>query len=257
MKTKNIDTGLLPNLDDMVPGNSIDCIIIGFEDQQLKILILKWKFVEDLWAVPGGFIQVDEDLDKAAVRVLRERTGIELPFLEQFKTFGNCGRRDPDILQQIIDSRNSNPKIIEWFQNRFISTGYVSLVDIQKCQLKLDLISEEMKWAPLNNLPPLIFDHHEIVVSGVNYIRNQMNYLPVGISLLPEKFTMKDLQGLYEAILNRKLDRGNFQRKMLKLGIFIRHEKELKGGSHKAPYLYSFDKEKYNKLLVNGFGFNS
>ena len=156
-----------------------------------------------------------------------------------------------------MDFLGTKGKITDWFKQRFITTGYLSLVDIQKCGPKPDAFSEIIKWSPLDELPDLIFDHNEIVKCAIDFVKNQINYLPIGITLLPEKFTMKQLQSLYEAILGKKLDRGNFQRKMLKLEIFIRHEKQLEGGAHKAPYLYSFDKDKYKELLEQGFGFNS
>lgn len=245
------------DIDDLVPGQSVDCVILGFEEQQLKILVLKWKHASDLWALPGGFVYKDEDLNIAAIRVLKERTGIELPFLEQYKTFGNAHRRDNETLIKNIDAMQVSKRIRDWFDQRFISTGYFSLIDIKKCDLTPDMYSEAIRWIPIEELPGLIFDHNHMVDSALAYIRNQINYLPIGINLLSEKFTMKELQGLYESILQRKLDRGNFQRKMLKLGIFNRHEKQLEGGAHKAPYLYSFDEEKYNKLLKQGFGFNS
>ena len=110
-------------------------------------------------------------------------------------------------------------------------------------------MSESIDWYGIHELPDLIYDHREMVEEAIRYVRNQINYLPIGMTLLPEKFTMKELQNLYESILEKKLDRGNFQRKMLKLGIFKRHEKQLDGGAHKAPYLYSFDEEKYQDLL--------
>ncbi len=257
MKSKDFVGNKVFDLDQLIPGQSIDCVIIGFEQQELKVLVLKWKAKGNIWALPGGFIYKEEDMDKAAIRVLKERTGIELPFLEQFKTFGNVGRRDIDILIKNMKSIGVNEKMSEWFKQRFITTGYLSLVDIQKCDPKPDFSSEMIKWASLDELPDLIFDHNDIVKTAIDYIKNQINYLPIGLTLLPQKFTMKELQGLYESILRKKLDRGNFQRKMLKLDIFIRHEKHLEGGAHKAPYLYSFDNEKYNKLLEKGFGFNS
>lgn len=245
------------SIDDLVPGHSVDCVILGFEDQQLKILVLKWKRASNFWALPGGFIYKDEDIDLAAVRVLKERTGIELPFLEQFKTFGDAKRRDDATLDKNLDAMQVGKRIRDWFDQRFITTGYFSLVDIRKCGLTPDMYSEGIFWKPIDALPELIFDHSRMVDSALSYIKNQINYLPIGINLLSEKFTMKELQGLYESILQKKLDRGNFQRKMLKLDIFIRHEKQLDGGAHKAPYLYSFDKEKYEKLMEQGFGFNS
>jgi len=257
MKNKDLAKNLILDLDQLVPGQSVDCVIMGFEQNELKILVLKWKAEGEIWALPGGFVFKDENLDKAAIRVLKERTGIELPFLEQFKTFGNVNRRDVDILVKNMKSMGMDSKMVDWFKQRFITTGYLSLVDIQKCDPKPDFSSEMIKWASLEELPHLIFDHNKIVKIALDFIKNRINYLPIGITLLPEKFTMKSLQNLYESILQKKLDRGNFQRKMLKLNIFIRHEKQLEGGAHKAPYLYSFDEEKYKKLLEQGYGFYS
>lgn len=254
-KTKNSLINF--DINNFVPGQSVDCVIFGFENGELKILVLKWKAPGELWALPGGFVYKDEDLDKAAIRVLKERTGIDIPFLEQFKTFGKVDRRDKDTLVKNLESILVNQDIIEWFGNRFISTGYLSLVDIRKCSLTADLSSEAIEWFNLEDLPDLIYDHKEMVETALKYVQNQINYLPIGLNLLPEKFTMKELQMLYESILGRKLDRGNFQRKMLKLEIFIRHEKQLEGGAHKAPYLYSFDKEKYQELLDKAIGFVS
>jgi 8-oxo-dGTP diphosphatase len=161
------------------------------------------------------------------------------------------------MLKKNIQSVGAKGKIADWFCERFITTGYVSLIDIRQCDPTPDFSSEQIKWVSLEELPDLIFDHKQIVETAIRYIKNQINYLPIGMNLLPERFTMKQLQYLYEGILQKKLDRGNFQRKMLKLGIFIRHEKQLEGGAHKAPYLYSFDKEKYEIFLVQGFGFNA
>ncbi len=257
MKEKDLSIITEFDVDQFVAGQSVDCVIFGFQDQELKILALKWKIKGSFWALPGGFIYKDEDMDKAAIRVLKERTGVDLPFLEQFKTFGDISRRDDDTVSKNLESIKMEGKIANWFQERFISTGYLSLVDIDQCKLNTDFASEKIEWISIDQLPDLIFDHNQMVSAALAFIRNQINYLPIGINLLPKKFTMKELQALYEGILRKPLDRGNFQRKMLKLEIFIRHEKQLEGGAHKAPYLYSFDKEKYNELLEKGFGFNS
>ena len=236
-----------------IPGQSIDCVIVGFDRQELRILVLKWKGV-DMWALPGGFIQKEEDMDKAATRILKERSGIELPFLEQFQTFGEKDRRDQATLDMHRELLDMDEEVAQWFNQRFISTGFLSLVDVHQCKPKPDHISDAVEWRSIDDLPRLIFDHNKIVATALKYIRNQINYLPIGLTLLPEKFTMKQLQHLYESILQRKLDRGNFQRKMLKLGIFQRLEKQIQGGAHRAPYLYSFDKKKYDQLLQSGFG---
>lgn len=243
--------------DILVAGLSVDCVAIGFEENKLKVLILKWKAGEEMWALPGGFVFKNENINNAATRVLNERTGVNLPFLEQFHTFGAVNRRDQKTLEKNLKSVGVKGDLMKWFAQRFVSVGYVSLVDIEKCNLKPDFSSISIKWAGLDELPNLIFDHNHIVDSALDYMKNQINYLPIGITLLPEKFTMKQLQFLYEAILQKQLDRGNFQRKMLKLGIFIRHEKKLEGKANKAPYLYSIDKEKYENLLLKGYGFTS
>ncbi len=260
MNKKTIPDEALFDTDPFMPGLSVDCVTIGFEDNKLKVLVLKWKTLGGLWTLPGGFVFKNEDLNEAAIRVLKERTGIKLPFLEQFHTFGAVNRRDPNEIDGFIKNLESfgiEGELMNWFSQRFVSAGYVSLIDIQKCNLKTDVFSAEIKWASLEELPDLILDHNHIVKTALDYIKNLLQYLPVGITLLPEKFTMKELQYLYEAILQKKLDRGNFQRKMLKLDIFNRHEKMMEGKANKAPYLYSIDKERYEKLLANGYGFSS
>lgn len=203
MKSKGILENMALDLDQFVPGHSIDCVIIGFEQQELKILILKWKAKGNIWALPGGLVHKEEDLDKAAIRALQERTGIKLPFLEQFKTFGNLNRRDGNILAQNMEFLGIKGKMADWFKQRFITTGYLSLVDIQKCDPQPDFSSEIIKWSSLDELPDLIFDHNYIVKTALDYIKNLIHYLPIGITLLPEKFTMKELQYLYEAILQK------------------------------------------------------
>jgi 8-oxo-dGTP diphosphatase len=240
-----------------IPGVSIDCVVIGFDLEELHILLLKWK-EHDLWMLPGGFIRLDEDMDQAATRILEERTGIKLPYLKQFHTFGDVARRKKTGLSNLINSRDeTDTKIISFLEQRFISTGYLSLVDMRNGTLTPDALSDECIWTPVNQLPELLFDHGAIVEKAMEQLRNRINYMPVGISLLPEKFTMKEFQTLYEFILSKRLDRGNFQKKMLKLGFLERHEKQLSGGAHKAPYLYSFNKNRYSELIEKGIGYLS
>lgn len=241
----------------LMPGLSIDCVIFGFDLKDLTILVLKWQKL-DFWTLPGGFIRQDEDMDKAATRILEERSGISLPYLRQFHTFGNVDRRKnaPDI--KVADQASRNYEFpLQWLKQRFISTGYLSLVDMRQSNPMPDLLTEACQWKPIKALPELIYDHRDIVDKALAQIRNQINYLPIGLSLLPDKFTMKDLQTLYEAILNKELDRGNFQKKMLKLGFLHRLEKQHTGASHKAPFLYSFKEERYNELLEQGIGYMS
>ncbi len=239
-----------------VPGYSVDCVIFRYRDHDLQVLLLKWKSV-DIWALPGGFVFKNEDIDEAALRVVRERVGIESIFLNQFYTFGRYNRRDLDQVKLLFDIMGMNsPLMMHWFAQRFITTAYLALVNTSKQYVpETEFISSACEWTPLSNLPKLAFDHLEIIEKARERLRVQVNYLPVGINLLNETFTIKELQQLYETIMDIKLDRSNFQRRILKLGILVRLEKKFDGGSHKAPYLYSFDKEKYRELNERGISF--
>jgi 8-oxo-dGTP diphosphatase len=238
------------------PGVSIDCVVIGFDQDLLHILLLNWK-EHDLWMLPGGFVNLDEDMDQAATRILEERTSIKLPYLTQFHTFGDVNRRDKNMLAEFAGMLDgaSFAKLNDFLKQRFISTGYLSLVNIKTCKPTADIMSDYCDWIPVNQIPTLLFDHDKIVGKALEQLKIRINYLPIGIALLPEKFTMKEFQSLYECILDKKLDRGNFQKKILKLGILDRYEKMLSGKAHKAPYLYAFNKERYNELLEKGIGY--
>lgn len=245
-----------------LPGNSIDCVIFGYQNQQLHILLLQWKH-KKVWALPGGFIHMNEDMDEAAERILSDRTSLDAIFLKQFHTFGKKNRSKPSSKVQLKQRKQfikeiyeENQFLIDWLTKRFISTGYFALVDIEKTNPLPDVLSETCEWKSLNEMPALIMDHDEIVQKALEQLRVQLNYLPVGLSLLPEKFTMQDLQKLYEAILQKPQERSNFHRKILKLGFLNRHEKQMTGAANKAPFLYSFDKKKYKSLLEEGIGFS-
>jgi 8-oxo-dGTP diphosphatase len=250
-------TKLLDDISSFMPGVSIDCVVIGFDLTELQILLLKLHG-HDLWMLPGGFIYLREDMDQAATRILEQRTGIRLPYLIQFHTFGDVNRREKAKVPILPHPENSKHETIRSFlEQRFISTGYLSLVDMQSCAPTADVLSDECAWTPVNRLPQLGYDHREIVDKALEQLRNRINYMPVGMSLLPEKFTMKEFQTLYEKVLQRPLDRGNFQKKMLKLGFLDRQEKQRSGGAHKAPYLYTFNLKRYNELVEKGIGYIS
>ena len=240
-----------------IPGISIDCVIIGFNLEELHILLLKWKDL-DLYMLPGGFVHLDEDMNQAATRILEERTGIKLPYLKQFHTFGAVNRREKDMLTELGTPQGEFfANMAAFLKQRFITTGYLSLVDMRNSTPTPDFMSDQCNWVPVKKLPELVFDHNSIAERALFELRTQINYLPVGITLLPEKFTMKAYQTLYEEILHTNLDRGNFQKKLLKLGILDRGEKQHSGRAHKAPYLYTFNRERYNELLKKGIGYMS
>lgn len=228
-----------------LPHISVDCVIFGFHDDQLKVLLLKWK-ESGTWCVPGGFIKRNESLDDSAKRILKERTGLENIFLRQFFAFGDPHRERGKRPFKIMNT------VKTWLMERFITVGYWSLVEYSKVTPHPDWLSEECRWWKVQEIPKLLYDHNNIVTKAHEALRNSLYDHPVGYNLLPEKFTMPELQRLYETILNTSLDRRNFQKKMLALDIFEKLSERKTGGAHKAPFLYRFDKKKYEKAMKQG-----
>jgi ADP-ribose pyrophosphatase YjhB (NUDIX family) len=225
-----------------LPHLSIDCVVFGFHDATLKVLLTKIKD-QNLWALPGGYVLKNENLHDAANRILLNRTGAENIYLQQFRVFGDLNRSE-GFFEEYPDSL--------WNKQRFISVGYYALVDYSKVHLVVDTISDACEWKPINDLPQLMMDHKTILDKALVKLRKELNYKPIGYNLLPEKFTMPELQKLYEIILGKSLNRGNFFRKMLRYDILIKLEESRKGGAHKAPILYQFDIEKYQVALKDG-----
>jgi ADP-ribose pyrophosphatase YjhB (NUDIX family) len=229
---------------------SIDCVIFGFHNSQLKVLLLKMKYTHE-WALPGGFVKLDETVEEAATRVLRERTGLGDIFLKQFKVFSapDRSKKNPAV-NDLIESGDQPD--MEWFDKRFISVGMYALVDFTNVIPMPDYFSEEAVWKRLDEIGNLMLDHNQIVLKALNTLRLQISYQPIGYNLLPEKFTMPELQTLYETILGKTLDRRNFQRKMISYDILTKLPETKKGGAHKAPFLYEFNLENYRKALESG-----
>ena len=232
---------------------SLDCVVFGFHNNQLKVLLIRRKFTKE-WALPGGFVREDESIEIAATRVLQERTGLDDIFLKQFKVFSEPERskRNP-IVQDLVDS-GANPDL-EWFNQRFISVSFYALVDFSKVEPSPDSISDLCSWKNLDEVDSLILDHCQILEKALETLRLQLNYQPIGFNLLPDKFTMPELQTLYETILEMQLDRRNFRKKILDTDLLIDHNQTMKGVAHKAAKFYSFDKKKYTELSERGFKF--
>ena len=226
---------------------SIDCVVFGFHEGLLKVLALKVKN-EESWYLPGGFVQKNEPIDDAANRILKDRTGLDEIFLQQFRVFGDPDRARPhhDLYEDMI------PESENWFASRFLTIGYYALVDFVNVNPTPDQHAVSCTWYDMNDLPDLKLDHAQILQAALDTLRLQLNYQPIGYNLMPKEFTMPELQKLYETILDKKLDRRNFQRRMLGFGILNRSDKPRKGGAHKAPYLYSFDLENYQNALKEG-----
>lgn len=220
-------------------GIAIDAVIFGFHDNQLKVLLIKYKNT-DIYALPGGFINEKEDLNAAARRVVKERTGLDDIYLDQFHVFGDYARFDATPLKTIMRSNGQNPPDDHWLFERFISVGYYALVDFVLVKPSPAAIFDSCDWYDLNNMPALIQDHTQIVEKALQTLRANLDDKLIGFNLLPQDFTMGDLQNLYETILDKRLLRPAFQRKMLSLGILERVAKKFTGGAHKAPYVYRF-----------------
>ncbi|MGB5269383.1 NUDIX hydrolase [Eudoraea sp.] len=225
---------------DYIPHLAYDSVIFGFNGEQLKILVLEYHNT-NFFALPGGFVKRTENLDDAVQRGLRERTGLDNIYLEQFHTFGTISRSAPKTMRKILTENNFEVKENYWMFDRFISVAYYALINYDEVNPKPDALSDSINWYAIDELPPLMMDHQEIVEKALQVLRVNLDRKLISMNLLPPKFTMKQLQQVYEAILGEKLRRTSFQRKMLAMDILQRHEKLFQGKAHKAPYLYSFN----------------
>jgi 8-oxo-dGTP diphosphatase len=215
---------------------AIDCIIFGWDDDQLKLLILKRDFepAKGQNSLIGGFVRENESLDEAARRILYELTGLSDIYLEQLNAYGEVDR-DPG--------------------ERTISVAYFALLKIQN--LDAEYVREHgAHWVNISKLPKLIFDHNLMVQKAIRRLRRRAKSEPTGFELLPKKFTLPQLQGLYEEIYQTEFDNRNFRKKVLAMNILKKLDEKDKSCSKKGAYLYKFDKKKYDRLLRNGFHFD-
>ncbi|MCY7328275.1 MAG: NUDIX domain-containing protein [Saprospiraceae bacterium] len=227
------------NSTDYLPHLSVDCVIFGFHGHKLKVVLPKLKKIP-LCSLPGGYVRTQESVHEAAQRILRERTGLENIYLEQFSVFGESDRADPQVLRDFLASNNISIPADSWLMQRFISIGYYALVDFSQVTTAVGVFDESCEWYDLEQLPDLVFDHADIIQKALETLRLMLDHKLVVFKLLPETFTMKELQTLHETILGQELRRDNFQRKMLSTGILQRVEKKFTGAANKAPYLYRF-----------------
>ena len=227
-----------------LPHLSADPVIFGFDQNELKVLLAKMNYRKQ-WLLPGGYIKKDEDLDEAVVRILESRTGITNVYLEEFGVFGKKSRSE-FYFEDFDDSL--------FQKQRFITVGYYALYNSYEITPKADEMSETCEWICLRQLPEiqLAMDHREIIEKALLTLREKISSKPIGYNLLPVKFTLPELQKLYEAILGKTLNRGNFYRKIQHSGIVKKLKEQRRGGAHKSPDLYSFDDEQYTKALKNG-----
>lgn len=216
---------------------AVDSIILGYDEggRELKILLLKRKFQPAMgeWSLMGGFLKSDESIDDAAKRILHQLTGLSNVYMEQLYSFGEIDR-DPG--------------------DRIISVAYFALIKINDSDLEL-VKNHGATWIPISDLPQLIFDHNQMVERALKKLQVRARTQPIGFELLPEKFTIPQLQGLYEAIYNKPLDKRNFRRKLLAMNLLEKLEEKEKESSRKGAWYYRFDAGKYEDLLKRGFNF--
>lgn len=222
-----------------LPHVSIDSVVFGFKNASLNVLLLKIKN-DDHWILPGGYINKNESIDDAAQRILFERSGADKIFLNNFGVFGDLNRSE-DYFKDYPDHL--------WHKQRFITIGYYALVNQSDVTPVIDIFSDSCEWVSVNHLPKMAMDHQSIIMKALAALREHISYKPIGYNLLPEHFTMPELQSLYETILGQKLNRGNFYRKIMRYNILTKLDEPRKGGAHKAPHLYKFDKENYEQAL--------
>ncbi|MGY3086986.1 8-oxo-dGTP diphosphatase [Hymenobacter sp. UYAg731] len=239
-----------------LPHLSIDCVIFGYHDQQLKILLIRYHDQEN-WSLPGGYVERNEALTDAAYRILYEKTRLTNLFLQQFYIFGDS----PTRLNRIEIENNHNKAYAKvniainddhWLSKRTLSVGYYALVDYQAVTITPEFLVEGHSWVDINSIPQLQYDHNEIIDKALITLRSQLYQQPIGQNLLPEKFTLPEIHSLYESILDRQFDRRNFRKKLLALGLVTQLEERRKIGQHRSPFLYAFNPENADKLFEEG-----
>lgn len=221
---------------EIIDALSIDCLIFGFQDAKLEVLLVEHGegIIKGKWALPGGWVTYNENIDDAAYRILKDLTGVEHLYLEQLHAFGDINR---------------------YPNKRVITIAYLALTKPENYQLIPGFTASDARWFPVKEVQELPYDHLEILHAGMASLKRKVKYEPIGFNLLPEKFTLLELQELYEAILEVKLDKPNFRRKMMKMNLLLPCHEKQEGVSHRAARLYRFDKEVYDKLQQKGFNF--
>ena len=218
------------------PSLTVDCVVFGLDDEDLKVLLIQRGLppFEGRWALPGGFVRIGESLEEAARRELSEETGVGDVFLEQLYTLGDLDR-DP--------------------RERVVTVAYYALVNLRDHKVQAATDASDAAWFTLDDPPRLAFDHGRILRLAHERLRGKVRYQPIGFELLPEKFTLRQLQTLYEKVLGRALDKRNFRKKILSMGVLEELDEIETDVAHRAARLYRFDKKNYDRLRRKGFNF--
>ena len=219
------------------PSLTVDCALFGYDTDELRLLLIRRGLppFEGQWALPGGFVAMQETLDEAAARELREETGVTCSYLEQLYTFGAV-ERDP--------------------RERVVTVAYFGLVNLDDHRVEAATDASDAAWFAIDDLPQLAFDHDRIAEVAYQRLRAKVRYRPIGFELLPRKFTLTQLQRLYEVVLDTALDKRNFRKKVLAMGLLEELDEVEQGVAHRAARLYRFDRDAYHALSEQGFEFS-
>jgi len=218
------------------PALTVDCVVFGLDDANLKVLLIQRARdpYAGKWALPGGFAAVGETVESAARRELEEETGLKNIFLEQLYTFSDPAR-DP--------------------REHVVTVAHYALVNLHEHSVKASTDAKNAAWFEPDDIPALAFDHEKIFYAAYERLKGKIRYMPIGFELLPQKFALRHLQRMYEKILGRALDKRNFRKKILKMGIIERLDEIETHVAHRAARLYRFNKKKYDKMIKRGFHF--
>ena len=238
------------------PHISVDCVIFAFDSEAIKVLLVKRRLQKPAKAyvklkLPGDLVFEDEDLNDAAARVMRDLTGLKDLYLKQFMVFGSPDR---------ISGKRAD---LEWLQrtsqlpiNRVVTIAYYALLNLEKNSKLATLINKDAEWYDVTALPELAFDHAEIVQGGLSAIKRELQYEPLEFELLPKKFTIRQLQTLYEQLFHITLDSRNFRKKQATLGYIIPLDEKEKNVAHKPAQFFRFDKKKYQQAKENNLAYS-
>jgi hypothetical protein len=236
------------------PHVSVDCVIFGFDESELKVLLIERDLdivdqTSTLYSLPGNLVNDNEDLDTSAKRVLFELTNLDNIYMEQFFAFG-----DPNRVKGSSDERWLNA-VRDVPNARVITVAYYSLVKLSDYQPAASSFAKKVFWCPVSQVPSLAFDHNQILKQALTSLKVKLRVQPIGFELLPDKFTLGQLQKVYETILGTTLDKRNFRRKILNKGFLKPLQEKQKGVPHKRARLFEFDKKAYDKLKTDQFYF--
>ncbi|MCX6234360.1 MAG: NUDIX domain-containing protein [Bacteroidetes bacterium] len=239
----------------IIPNLSVDCVVFGFDYKRLNVLLTKRELKDPEtgqilftdYTVQGHHMLEKENIDEAAIRVLKDKTGLNNIYLEQFYAFGETDRMLKERDQ--LWTKKAYPMV----SDHVISIGYYSLVDSSK--VNPDTQHQETQWFPVDELPELGFDHEKIIQKALSCLRIKLSREPIGFELLPEKFTLTQMQTLYEVVLGTKFDRRNFRKKVTQMKYVIPLDEKQKGGTHKSAQVFIFSRDVYERTKKEKLGF--